>query len=90
MIHVARFHHCPDKSTQFRHTTAAVQLADLLMRSSKIGCSGDYVEVTREACYASPVWNVLLARTPEEEQAIVKASLSRTLDQIPTMLEGMV
>ena len=90
MIYSARYHHCPEQSPQFRHAIAAVQLADLLLRSSKIGCSGDYVEVTREACYAAPVWNVLLARTPEAEQAIVKASLSRTLEQIPTMLEGMV
>jgi hypothetical protein len=48
------------------------------------------VEISRETCYASPIWNVLLARTPEAEQAMVKASLSRTLDQIPLMLEGMV
>lgn len=90
MIYSARFHHSPEKSPQFRHTLAAVQLADLLLRSSKIGCSGDYVEISREACYTSTVWNVLLARTPEAEQAMVKASLSRTLDQIPLMLEGMV
>jgi len=90
MIYTARYHHAPEKAPQYRHTIAAVQLADLLLRSSKIGCSGDYREVTRESCYTSSVWNVLLARTPEAEQAIVKASLSRTLDQIPLMLEGMV
>jgi len=88
MIHVARYHHCPEKSSQFRHTTAAVQLADLLLRSSKIGCSGDYVEITPAAC--APIWDMLLARTPEAEQTIVKALLTRTLDQIPRMLEGMV
>jgi len=90
MIYAARYHHCPEKSPQFRHTIAAVQLADLLLRSSKIGCSGDFTEVTRDACYASSAWSVLLAKTPEAEQAIVKASLSRTLEQIPLMLEGMV
>jgi putative nucleotidyltransferase with HDIG domain len=90
MIYSARYHHTPDKAPQFRHTIAAVQLADLLLRSSKVGCSGDYVEISREACYASPIWNVLLARTPEAEQAMVKASLSRTLEQIPLMLDGMV
>jgi len=90
MILAARYHHCAEKSPQFRHTVAAVQLADLLLRSSKIGCSGDYVEITREACYAAPVWQILLARAPEAEQALIKASLSRTLEQIPMMLEGMV
>jgi len=90
MIYTARYHHCADKAPQYRHTVAAVQLADLLLRSSKIGCSGDYVEVTRDACYAGPVWSVLLARTPEAEETLVKAALSRTLEQIPLMLEGMV
>ena len=90
MIYAARYHHCPDKASQFRHSLAAVQLADLLLRSSKIGCSGDYVEISRDACYASTAWNVLLAKTPAAEQAMVKASLSRTLEQIPLMLEGMV
>jgi putative nucleotidyltransferase with HDIG domain len=90
MIYAARYHHCPEKAPQFRHTIAAVQLADLLLRSSKVGCSGDYVEISREACYEAPAWGVLLARTPDPEQALVKASLSRTLEQIPLMLEGMV
>jgi HD-like signal output (HDOD) protein len=90
MIFAARYHHCPEKSPQFSHMIAAVQLADMLLRSSKIGCSGDYVEVTREACYESPVCNLLLAGTPEPEKAMVKASLSRTLEQIPVMLDGMV
>jgi HD-like signal output (HDOD) protein len=90
MIHTARYHHCPERAPQFRHTVVAVHLADLLLRSSKIGNSGDYTPVNREACYAAPIWAVLLARTPEAEQAIVKASLSRTLEQIPLMLEGMV
>ncbi len=90
MIHSARFHHCPEKSPQFDHVIAAVQLADLLLRSEGIGCSGNYVPVTREECFAAPVWNLLLAKTPEAEQALVKAAISRTLEQIPSMLEGMV
>ena len=91
MVHSARFHHCPEKApSSFRHTIAAVRLADLLLRSQNIGCSGDYQEVTREQCFSTPVWTVLLARTPEAEQALAKAALSRTLEQIPTMLEGMV
>jgi len=90
MVHAARYHHCPEKSPQFLHTLAAVQLADLLLRSQKIGCSGDYMEVTREQCFATPVWAILLGKTPESEQALAKASLSRTLEQIPVMLEGMV
>jgi HD-like signal output (HDOD) protein len=90
MIFTARYHHSPELAPQFQHTVAAVQLANLLLHSSKIGCSGDFVEVTPESCYNAPAWAVLVAKTPEAEQALVKASLTRTLDQIPLMLEGMV
>ena len=90
MVAAARFHHCPEAAPQFRHTLAAVRLADLLLHSEGIGISGDYVPVTREECFAAPVWNQLLAKTPEAEQTIVKAALNRTLEQIPSMLAGMV
>ena len=90
MIVSARYHHRPTEAPVHRHTLAAVRLADMLLHSENIGVSGDYVPVTREECFAAPVWNQLLAKTPEAEQAIVKAALSRTLEQIPHMLAGMV
>jgi putative nucleotidyltransferase with HDIG domain len=90
LIYSARYHHSPEAAPQFRHTIAAVQLADLLLRSQKIGCSGNYVAVTRDECFAAPVWQLLLGKTPAAEQALIKAALARTLEQIPNMLEGMV
>jgi putative nucleotidyltransferase with HDIG domain len=90
MINSARYHHQPTKAVQFPQVIAAVQIADLLLRSEKIGCSGNYVEVTREECFTAPGWIVLLHKTQEAEQAIARASLSRTLEQIPHMLEGLV
>ena len=67
-----------------------MQIADLLLRSEKIGCSGNYLEVTREECFQAPGWKILLHDTPEAEQTIARAALSRTLGQIPQMLEGLV
>jgi HD-like signal output (HDOD) protein len=90
MICSARYHHCPEKAPQFRHVITAVQLADLLLRSEGIGNSGDYTPVTKEQCLSAPVWNLLLANTPPGEQALTKAAVTRMLEQIPTMLEGMV
>ena len=90
MICSARYHHRPEAAPQFRHTLAAVRLADMLLRSENIGVSGDYTTVTREQCFDSAMWNQLLAKTPAAEQTIVKAALSRTLEQIPHMLAGMV
>lgn len=90
MIHSARYHHCPEQAPQHRHVIAAVQVADLLLRSEGIGISGDYVAVTREQCFAAPVWQLLLANVPENEQSLAKAAVARTLEQIPQMLDGMV
>ncbi len=90
MISSARYHHRPEKATQIPQVIASVQIADLLLRSEKIGCSGNYLEVTREECFQAPGWKILLHDTPEAEQTIARAALSRTLGQIPQMLEGLV
>jgi hypothetical protein len=69
---------------------ATVQIADLMMRSEKMGCSGNYQEVTKEQCMTAPGWNLLLADTPEMERTIMQASLSHKLELLPRMLEGLV
>lgn len=90
MINSARYHHQPEKARHSPQVIAAVQIADLLLRSGKMGCSGNYVEVTRDQCFTAPGWKVLLHDTPESEQNMARASLSRTLEQMPQMLEGLV
>lgn len=90
MINSARYHHQPENAGQNQQVVAAVQIADLLMRSAKIGCSGNYLPVTSDECFSAPGWNVLLHKTSDAEQTIARASLSRTLEQLPLMLEGLV
>jgi putative nucleotidyltransferase with HDIG domain len=90
MINSARYHHQPEKAVQHPQIVAAVQVADLLLRSEKIGCSGNYLEVLREDCFNAPGWKMLLHDTSENGQNIARASLSSTLEQIPQMLKGLV
>jgi HD-like signal output (HDOD) protein len=90
LVQTARYHHRPEKALGFGQLTASVQIADLLVRSKKMGISGNYLEVTREQCYAASGWKVLFPDTQETEQTIARASLSRTLEQMPQMLEGLV
>lgn len=89
MAKTARFHHHPEKAEGER-IVAAVQIADLLMRSEKMGFSGNYVEVTREECMAATGWTVLLGDMQEMERNIMQASLLHKLQMMPRMLEGMV
>jgi putative nucleotidyltransferase with HDIG domain len=90
LVQTARFHHQPEKAQSHGHLIASVQIADLLIRSEKMGIGGNYLEVTREQCFAASGWKVLFPDTHEAEQAIARASLSRTLEQMPQMLEGLV
>ena len=90
MINSARYHHHPEKAVQFPQTVAAVQIADLLLRSEKMGFSGNHREVTRDECFAAPGWKMLLPDAREAEHNIARASLTRTLEQMPQMLEGLV
>ena len=90
MIMSARFHHHPENADHHAPIVASVQIADLLLRSERIGCSGNYLEVTRQECLAASGWGVLLPDMHDAEQAIAKASLHRSLERLPHVLEGLV
>lgn len=90
MVMSARFHHHPEKAGQFAPIVASVQIADLLLRKEKIGCSGNFQPVTTEQCLAASGWTVLLTNANDAEQAIAKASLHRSLERLPEVLEGLV
>ena len=90
MISTVRFHHRPEKAENHPLIIASVQIADLLMRNAKIGCSGNYAEVTHDHCLAASGWHILFPNTQDAEQAIARASFNRSLERLPHILEGLV
>ena len=90
MVKAARFHHRPSEAGDAAPVVASVQLADLLMRNARIGCSGDFVEISREQCMAAPGWAILFPDDNHGDQAIARASLHRSLERLPHVLEGLV
>lgn len=91
MIKTARFHHRPELAGRYSRVLASVQIADLLLRSEKIGCSGNFLPVTREQCLAASGWAVLFPNNAQDaDQAIARASLLRSLERLPHVLEGLV
>lgn len=90
MVKAARFHHQPEKAEDLAPIIASVQIADLLMRNANIGCSGNFIQVTREQCMSASGWNVLFPNKHEADQAIAHASLHRSLERLPHVLEGLV
>jgi HD-like signal output (HDOD) protein len=90
MVKAARFHHRPQEAGDHQLILASVQIADLLMRNAKIGCSGNYMQITREQCLEATGWQVLFPDRASPEQTIARASLHRCLERLPSVLEGLV
>ncbi len=90
LIAVAQFHHHPQDAGPHQVIAAATQIADLLLRHARIGQSGDFTEITREDCQTASGWDILFANHSEDEHAIARASLNRTLERLPGILEGLV
>jgi HD-like signal output (HDOD) protein len=90
LVQTAQYHHCPQRAERHQTIVAAVQIADLLVRHSGIGLSGNPATVTREDCLQAAGWNILCSDYAEAEQAIARASLNRSLERLPSILDGLV
>ena len=90
MIETARYHHQPERASHHVPIVAAVSVADLLVRFAKLGVSGDVTEVPPEAWRHSTAWTLLFPQFSEQEHSLAEASLKRSLDRLPMVLEGLV
>jgi len=90
LVEVARFHHQPEKAVKAPELVAAVHLADMLARFARIGTSGNTAEVKDEAWLDTSAWKILHPNLSKTDQAIGQASLKRTLERLPHILEGLV
>jgi HD-like signal output (HDOD) protein len=91
MVQTARHHHQPRRAENYRNIVAAVQIADVLVRHAKIGDSGNSEEVGEEAWLEADGWSVLFpAGRGETERSIARAALSRAVERLPLILEGLV
>jgi putative nucleotidyltransferase with HDIG domain len=90
LVDTARYHHEPERAAHNGQVIAAVQIANLLVRHAGIGFSGDAEPVTEEQCLGATGWSMLFPNQSESERAIARANLQRSLDRLPTILEGLV
>jgi putative nucleotidyltransferase with HDIG domain len=90
LVDVARYHHQPENSSKAPELVAAVHLADMLARFARIGTSGNNAEVKDEAWLETSAWRILHPNASKTDQAISQASLKRTLERLPHILEGLV
>lgn len=90
MVESALHHHAPERASHHCQIVAAVQIADLLLRHAKIGISGNSVEVTNEDWLNASGWNILFPQRADAERTLALASLNRSLERLPTILEGLI
>lgn len=90
MIESARYHHEPELAGSHPQIIAAVQIANLLVRHAGIGRSGDASIVTEETWTQASGWDILFPHRRAAECAIAHAALRRSLDRLPSILEGLV
>jgi HD-like signal output (HDOD) protein len=90
LYEVARHHHEPENCQKARELAAAVHIADMLARFARIGCSGNDATVDDESWLDTPAWQILHPTTSKTDQAIGQATLKRTLERLPLILEGLV
>ena len=90
LAEVARHHHNPERAEKSRELTAAVHIADLLVRYARIGTSGNNAVVEDESWLNTEAWLILYPDSARTDQLIAQANLKRTLERLPHILEGLV
>jgi len=90
LVEAVRWHHEPDRAVHHAPIVAAVQIADLLCRQAAIGHSGDHLSVSQEDWMNASGWDLLFNRQSETEKSIARANLKRSLERLPSLLEGLV
>lgn len=90
MIETATFHHEPERASHHGRIVAAVQIADLMMRYARIGESGNPQLPTDDDWLKATGWAILYPQEGDSNHPIARAALKRSLDRLPTILEGLV
>ena len=90
LVEVTRYHHQPEKCVKARELAAAVHIADMLARYARIGTSGNNSPVEDGSWLESSAWRILYPNASQTDQQLAQASLKRTLERLPHILEGLV
>ena len=90
MLETARYHHEPERASHNAQIIAAVQIADLLVRHANIGSSGNPTPVSEADWLNASGWGILFPHGGDSEIALAHANLKRSLERLPSILEGLV
>lgn len=89
LVEAARYHHQPENSPNRSQVAAAVQIADRLVRHAGIGTDGDTSPVSEADWTTASGWDILFGQNATE-RGLAQANLRRSLERLPSLLEGLV
>lgn len=89
LIESTRFHHEPHLAKADVGIVAAVQIADLLVRHAGIGSTVNDQTIEEKDWLESTGWNILFPGDVQES-SFARANLKRSLERLPSILEGLV
>jgi putative nucleotidyltransferase with HDIG domain len=89
-VDAARFHHAPQQTERHQKIAAAVQIADLLIRHSKIGGSGDRKAITLADCFGAVGWEILYPKISAAELSRIQTRTKLGLERLPIYLAGLI
>ena len=90
IVQPVRWHNDPEKAGDFAKSAAAVQLADILVRSAGIECFDVFGIVSEDQVYTMPAWQILFGGRTEAQTATIKETLHTSLQRLPGVLKGMI
>ncbi len=83
-------HHMPEKAGANATLAASVQIADFLMNQANLKGNGISATVTEETLMSASGWNILMPNAAEKEKLMARANLRRSLDRLPSILDGLI
>lgn len=90
LVETTLHHHRPDQAGEHCTIAAAVQIADLLMNQAYFKGNGASSRVSEETLTSASGWSILFPDGSEREQQIAQANLRRSVDRLPSILDGLI
>jgi HD-like signal output (HDOD) protein len=90
LVETTRCHHTPEQAGPNASLAAAVQIADFLVNQSISKAGSIYTAISQERLTNETGWAILLPSASVEDRMAAQAGLSRSLDRLPTILDGLI
>lgn len=90
LVETTLYHHAPELAGASATLAASVQVADLLMNHANFKVVGISRTVSEEDLANASGWRILYPHDSEREKTIAQANLRRSMERLPSILDGLI